>query len=251
MPASPDPVRLFIGSSSEWLPVAHNLQAVLEQRHICEVEVWDQGLFEPSRHPLESLLQIAERVDFAVLVASADDVTLSRGESSASVRDNVVLEYGLFTGALGRERTYLLATGDRGLKLPTDALGLTRLPYTTRTDGNLRAAVNDAALQIEQQVTRQGRHARRPLAAPGVDSARAALEKEIARLCDNARAQGWTVKDNETTLRLRPPRGPVHSLAKGRPAATRTELRRFARELRAAGLRVNHSVRRPVGESDL
>lgn len=157
VPAS-QPVRLFVGSSSEGREVAHNLQAVLEGRAGCEVEVWDQGVFEPSGYALDSLLDVAARSDFAVLVASPDDVTVSRGDSSASVRDNIVLEFGLFTGALGRQRTYLLATGPADLKLPTDVLGLTRLPYRPRTDGNLRAAVNDAALQI----ARQGPGARPP-----------------------------------------------------------------------------------------
>lgn len=159
VPAS-QPVRLFVGSSSEGREVAHNLQAVLEGRAVCEVEVWDQGVFEPSGYALDSLLDVAARSDFAVLVASPDDVTMSRGDSAASVRDNIVLEFGLFTGALGRQRTYLLATGPADLKLPTDVLGLTRLPYRPRTDGNVRAAVNDAALQIARQVQERGRRLR-------------------------------------------------------------------------------------------
>lgn len=250
MSASSPPIRLFIGSSSEGLSVAHHLQAVLEQRSVCEVECWDQDVFEPSRYALESLLQVAARVDFAVLVASPDDVTVSRGTQGASVRDNIVLEYGLFTGALGRERTYLLATGDRDLKLPTDTLGLTRLPYGPRSDGNLRAAVNDAALRIQQQVQRQGGRARAPISPGGVGARQAALEREVDLLCTNALSQGWTVKANSaTTLRLRSPRGKVLTLSKGQPDATRADLRRFAAELRAAGLRVNSSVRRPVEES--
>jgi len=62
------------------------------------------------------------------------------------VRDNVLLEFGLFIGALGRQRAYPLATSD--VKLPTDVLGLTRLPYRVRADNNPRAAVNEAVLQI-------------------------------------------------------------------------------------------------------
>ena len=66
------PVRLFVGSSSEGREVAHNLQAVLEGRAVCEVEVWDQGVFEPSGYALDSLLDVAARSDFAVLVASPE-----------------------------------------------------------------------------------------------------------------------------------------------------------------------------------
>jgi hypothetical protein len=239
------PVRLFLGSSAEGREVARNLEA--ELGGVCEVVRWDRDVFEPSGYALDSLVEVAAGVDFAVLVATPDDTTESRGEKTPSVRDNVVLEFGLFAGALGRRRTYLLATGE--LKLPTDVLGLTRLAY--RPQANARAAVNEAALQIEERVRSLGPLARREAAAPGADPQRSALETEISRLRANALAQGWTVKENETALRLSPPRGGVHTLPKGRPAKTREELRRFARELRAAGLRVNGSVRRPVEESDL
>ncbi len=55
--------------------------------------------------------------------------------------------------------------------------------------------------------------------------------------------------DTATTLRLLTPRGKSYTLPKSKPKATRVELRRFVKELRAAGLRVNHSIRRPVDES--
>lgn len=237
--------RLFLGSSSEGREVARNLQA--ELGGICEVVRWDQNVFEPSGYTLDSLLAVAANVDFAVLVATPDDTTVSRGAQTPSARDNIVLEFGLFSGALGRNRTYLLATGD--LKLPTDVLGLTRLPYRPQSDGNYRAAVNDAALQIEQRVRSLGPLVRdRETGSPRPPNA--ALDQELDILCANATAQGWTVKTNSaTTLRLRTPRGRNFTLAKGQPELTRVELRRFAAQLRAAGLRLNRSLRRPVGES--
>ncbi|MGV9860623.1 nucleotide-binding protein [Gordonia sp. NPDC003425] len=178
--------RLFIGSSAEGRVVAHNLQAVLEDRKVCEVEVWDQGVFEPGGYALDSLLEVAARSDYAVLVASPDDVTTSRDNTSASVRDNIILEFGLFLGVLGRSRTYLLATGD--VKLPTDTLGLTRLPYSDRADGNVGAAVNAAALQIAGQVDRQGPREGGGVTAINPDETRL-LELELALLCANAEAQ--------------------------------------------------------------
>lgn len=237
-------VRLFLGSSSEGHEVARNLQAELGDR--VEVVRWDQNVFEPGGYTLDSLIATAASVDFAVLVATPDDTTASRGTTTPSARDNIVLEFGLFAGALGRERTYLLATGE--LKLPTDTLGLTRLPY--RAQSSHRAAVNDAALRIEERARSLGPLVRGIL--PGSGPPRTALDWEIDIVCDNAVAQGWTVKTNSaTTLRLRSPRGRVLTLPKGRPEVTRANLRRFAAELRAAGLRVNSGVRRPVAESPL
>jgi hypothetical protein len=223
--------------------VARNLQAELGD--VCEVVRWDQNVFEPSGYTLDSLIAVAASVDFAVLVATPDDTTASRGQTAPSARDNVVLEFGLFAGALGRNRTYLLATGD--LKLPTDVLGLTCLRY--RPQANERAAVAEAALQVEERVRSLGALQRgRGQVSHG--SARAPLDEEVRVLCENAVAQGWTVKtNNTTTLRLRSPRGRSFTLAKGQPEVTRADLRRFAAQLRAAGLRVNSSVRRPVAES--
>jgi hypothetical protein len=237
------PARLFLGSSSEGREVARNLQAELGD--LVEVVRWDQSVFEPGGYTLDSLIATAANVDFAVLVATPDDTTMSRGEARPSARDNIVLEFGLFAGALGRERTYLLATGD--LKLPTDVLGLTRLPY--RPQSNPRAAVTAAALQVEERVRSLGRLPR-DTSANGTGPLRGALDRELGLLCANAVDQGWTVKkNNATTLRLQSPRGRLHTLPKSRPEATRADLRRFARELRAGGLRVNSSIRRPVQDS--
>lgn len=238
--------RLFLGSSSEGRDVARALQAELSGE-VVEVDRWDQSVFEPGGYTLDSLIAAADQVDFAVLVASPDDTSLVRGEPQATARDNVVLEFGLFAGKLGRARTYLLAIG--GVRIPTDVLGVTRLPYADRQDGNLRAGVSAAALQVEERVRSLGRLPRAAAPAPG-NSGRSPLEREIALLCDNAVAQGWSVKTNSaTTLRLISPRGRAVALAKARPDATRTDLRRFAAELRAAGMRVNSALRRPTDQS--
>jgi hypothetical protein len=216
---------------------------------VCEVQRWDQNVFEPSGYALDSLIAAAARVDFAVLVATPDDTTVSRGVVAPSARDNIALEFGLFAGALGRERTYLLATGD--LRLPTDVLGLTRLPFHAQAGGDVRAAVTDAALQIERQVRRLGPLVR-DRTANTTDTPGAALGRELDVLCSNATAQGWTIKTNSaSTLRLRAPNGRTFTLTKRQAELTRADLRRFVAELRAAGLplRVNSGVRRPAAES--
>lgn len=247
MPDQPPTVRVFLGSSAEGRDVARHLQAELGAT--CEVVRWDQSVFAPSGYALDSLLDVAATVDFAILIATPDDRTISRGETTASARDNIVLEFGIFAGALGRDRTYLLATGD--IKLPTDVLGLTRLTYRSQSNG--RAAVTEAALQIEQQILSLGHLSRQIALSGGPATALHSLpplEKELTIICSNAVSQGWTVKDNSvTTLRLCSPHGKVHTLSKSRPEITRLELRRFAAELRAAGVRVNNSVRRPVEQS--
>lgn len=235
--------RLFLGSSREGLDVAQNLQ--VELGDACEVERWDHDVFKPSGCTLPSLLSIAESVDFAVLVATPDDTVVSRGEEHPSARDNIVLEFGLFAGALGLDRTFLLATGE--LKLPTDVLGLTRLRYQRQS--SQRASVTAAALQVAERIRSLGLHDR-SVALGSVGPQHAGLARELNLLCDNAEAQGWTVRKNDTTtLRLRSPKGVTFTLSKTLPGPTREELRPFVARLRSAGLRVNTSLRRPPDES--
>lgn len=149
MTAPAQPVRVFIGSSAEGREIALNLQEQLERNSACEVDLWEH-VFELSGYALPSLLAAAAKADFAVLVATPDDTTISRGVAEESVRDNVILEFGLFAGVLGLDRTYLLSTGD-DVKLPSDVVGLTRLKYRKRVDGRIPAALTSAVLSLKDQ----------------------------------------------------------------------------------------------------
>lgn len=245
---SEPPVRLFIGSSSEGLDIARRLESDVSR--FCEPDRWDRDVFEPGGVAIDSLRAKAHEVDFAVLIATPDDQTSSRGDTEAAPRDNVVLEYGLFAGVLGRERVYLLGAGE--MKLPTDISGITRLPYRARSDNNIGAALNSAVLQIEDRVAKLGSASSRQTTLATVPRTSSPLDQEILLVCANAYSQGWVVKTNSpTTLRLRSPRGKTFTLTKTHSAATRESLRTFAAELKAAGLRVNRSVTRPVSESPL
>lgn len=241
--------RVFIGSSSEGKDVAIGLQLELEGLHTCEVDRWDQGLFEPSGYAIDSLVSAARRADFAVLIATPDDMTTKRSETKPTARDNVIFEFGLFTGILSRQRTFLLAT-DHLIDLPSDLLGLTRLSFRHRSDGNNQAEATAAAHQVQQQIAAHGVRARHQ----GIDArrGRSALDRELEMLCASAVAQGWSIKTNsDTTLRIRDRRGISHVLKKRMPAETRADLRTFAADLKADGLRVDGSIRRPIAQSPL
>ncbi|TXK84076.1 TIR domain-containing protein [Paenibacillus sp. N3.4] len=96
--------KLFIGSSAESIDVAEALQANLH--YSFDVTVWSQLLFPPSNTTLAPLIKQAKTSDFAVFVFQPDDLTLLRDLVVSTVRDNVILELGLFIGQLGLERTY-------------------------------------------------------------------------------------------------------------------------------------------------
>jgi hypothetical protein len=163
-----DRPRVFIGSSSERLEVARNLQVALEDAVTCEATIWNQNVFTPSEFALESLTKAARAADFAILIAAPDDLTESRGERGASPRDNVILELGLFIGILGVRRVLILCPEvESGVRLPSDLFGLTRLPeYRTRGDGNLLAALNRSVLAAKKVIEEHG-----PRSTPETDAA--------------------------------------------------------------------------------
>lgn len=147
--------RLFVGSSSEGLPVAEALQEALAD--VADVVLWNQGVFELNYSYLESLLKAIDDSDFAVLALSPDDVAMSRNELSDAPRDNVLFELGLFMGRLGRERSFFVFDKTANLKLPSDLLGISAATYRPNSMGNLRAALGPAATVIKQSVARLGR----------------------------------------------------------------------------------------------
>ena len=145
---------MFIGSSVEGLPTAKAVQVLLDRS--CEAEVWSQGTFGLSEGTLESLVLALGRFDFAVLVLTPHDLTVSRGTGRQVARDNVVFELGLFTGALGRDRTFMLFDRTRPPALPTDLAGITAATFEPHASGNLEAALGAACTRIEGVVGRLG-----------------------------------------------------------------------------------------------
>jgi predicted nucleotide-binding protein len=144
----PNRPRLFIGSSSEGLPVAQALQANLDT--VAEVTVWDQDLFQPSITVIETLVDAQGAFDFAAIVLTADDLVSKRGTTSPAPRDNLIFELGLFTGSLGRARTFLVLNRDEPIELPSDLDGVTSIKYGNRSDGSLLRATAPVATRIRQ-----------------------------------------------------------------------------------------------------
>ena len=139
--------RVFIGSSSEGLSVAYALQNDLEDA--ADITVWTQNVFHPTEYILESLLKQLFVADVGVFVFSADDLIRMRGADYASVRDNIIFEFGLFVGHLGRDNSIIVAPRNENLRLPSDLLGVQVLKFQSdRKDGNLDAALGPASNKI-------------------------------------------------------------------------------------------------------
>src|SRR3954452_21575774 len=131
--------RIFLGSSGEQAKLLKALARGLSE--VADVEPWTTT-FNPGRSTLDRLVELSREVDFAAFVFAQDDWTTTDPSQSgqASPRDNVVFEAGLFGGALGIRRTFILhATGS---KLPSDLLGLTAVRYDPETSPAEVRAIN-------------------------------------------------------------------------------------------------------------
>jgi len=144
--------RMFIGSSVEGLAVAESIQLGL--RHDIEVVIWTQGPFGLSEGSLESLVKAKDDFHYAVFVLTPDDLLTKRNKTSNSPRDNVLFELGLFMGALGRERTFMVQCKDDVLDLPTDLAGVTIASYSKHSDNNLDAALGPVCTLIKRAIQR-------------------------------------------------------------------------------------------------
>jgi Predicted nucleotide-binding protein containing TIR-like domain len=139
--------KVFIGSSSEGLEIAYALQSNLEDDG--EITVWTQDVFRPSEFVLESLLKQLDTADVGIFVFSPDDTVVIRGGEHPAVRDNVILEVGLYVGRLGRDRCFIVLPRGSNPRLPSDLLGVTILNFDgARADGRLEAALGPASSKI-------------------------------------------------------------------------------------------------------
>ncbi len=170
---------MFIGSSTEGKDIAETIQVVLEDE--VASTVWNQGVFELSGNTLEILVESLPEYDFATLVLTADDLVEKRDRAAKAPRDNVIFELGLFMGALGRRRTFVVHSRTDSPMLPTDLSGITLATYEPRS--NLDAALGPACTKIKRAIARAGARSRVSSALPalpGPDPALAALEKTVA-----------------------------------------------------------------------
>lgn len=242
--------RVFIGSSSEGRDIAERLAARLEMSGEIETKLWSQSVFGVGDYALDSLIAQASASDFAILVLSPDDSVESRATQSQAPRDNVVFELGLFVGALGRNRTYMVQPHGVDLKLPTDLAGITQARYhQTRSDGDLDSALLPATLQIRDRMkkvgTRQATESQN-VSVVAQSTATSDIERSLHLLEANLVPQGWQVRWNQprTTLRVLSPRGKRTTLKMTDASRMPQEFDRFIRELRGFGARVDSSLRR-------
>jgi len=132
---------VFIGSSVEQKELALEICTWLEEVG-CEARIWTDT-FDLGDQQLFKLMDVAQQVDGAVFVFGDDDEIWYRGDKITSPRDNVVLEFGLFSGVFGNfkdRRSVIVRSGNS--KIPSDLAGFTYDAYSTQkrktAESNLR-----------------------------------------------------------------------------------------------------------------
>ena len=120
--------RIFIGSSVEGLEIAKRLKSKLSSNF--DVDIWTDDLFGANHSALSSILKFVHAYDFGIFVATPDDQVINTSRDNIpfkSMRDNVLLEFGIFLGLLGRSSSFLVA--EKEVKLPSDMSGISCFTY--------------------------------------------------------------------------------------------------------------------------
>lgn len=130
--------RIFIGSSIESKEIASAIHDALQDDFECVL--WYENFFSLGKHYYTDLVQKIITFDYAIMIGGEDDLVkrLSNQNEKLSPRDNVYLEYGLFSGILSPGKVLLLL--HEKCTAASDLLGMSILQYKD-ADGAVTAAL--------------------------------------------------------------------------------------------------------------
>jgi hypothetical protein len=149
--------RIFIGSSKEGLSIATEIKNYFSSDYDCYL--WTDDIFRFNDNFLETLMKEASLFDFGFMVFTKDDYTTSRLNSFDTPRDNVIFEFGLFIGRIGRDRAFIIK--DEDVKIPSDLLGITLAEFKCSKDSSGKLLMDQDSLlktldklkvQIEEKI---------------------------------------------------------------------------------------------------
>ncbi len=124
-------MEIFIGSSSEAVEYMERIALMVEELKHTPL-MWNasgKDIFRPNTNTIDAIIDISKRVSAAIFVFNADDKVwnqrsaLDLANSTDAVRDNVLFEYGLFMGALGKTKVCFVCKGKP--RLASDLKGIT------------------------------------------------------------------------------------------------------------------------------
>ncbi|MEZ5337287.1 MAG: nucleotide-binding protein [bacterium] len=148
---------IFIGSSSEASRYAKQICHYINEHFGEGTALFWQDAFDEGMLTFESIEDALESCTGAIVLVHPDDKAIVRDKTVLLTRQNVILEWGLFVGRLGKRRAIIVEF--EGVTLPNDLLGLTtlRIPRTY----NASAIVENVANQFSEEYTLLPEHFRR------------------------------------------------------------------------------------------
>lgn len=138
---------IFIGSSTENYDIAEKIAMLLND--IAECKLWKEA-FDYGKSSYDSLITQISFHDYAILIAGANDILISRHQVFDSPRDNVLFEFGLFIGGLGKSRVFYLV--QEGTKIPTDLSGITLPFFPAKTDAGFDLQIEACVAKIKKHI---------------------------------------------------------------------------------------------------
>lgn len=139
--------RVFIGCSKEGLNIAKLVQLHLKDN--VNSIIWHQGVFGLSHGTLETLTENCRKFYYAIFILTPDDIVIKGNNKKLAARDNVMFELGLFTGAIGRDKTFIVC--NRNVELPTDLAGVVVAYFSDDAD-DLVASLGPTCTKLELQM---------------------------------------------------------------------------------------------------
>lgn len=148
--------NIFIGCSTNSLPIARAIQDELSTYGLYRPVIWNQGVIEPGRFTIPALIAAVSKSDYSIFVFAGDDQIIDKKSRKKTYvpRDNVVYESGLAAGLLGLENCFIFK--EKSAKLPTDFRGLTVINYAIpKGTDNIRSELAPAIHSFHEAVNRR------------------------------------------------------------------------------------------------
>ncbi len=182
--------QIFIGSSAEGLRYVDQISSYLES--VGDIVKWTTA-FTQNKSALDSLVKKTKLSEFAILVATCDDLILKRDKIKSTPRDNIVFEFGLFMGATGINRAFLMV--EEGAELPSDLEGIIVARFSN--DGSKYNSLEKKCAEIMEHIRKEQETSQLGL-LPSTALALGYYHSFIKGVCEQIRDTDAISVDNQT-----------------------------------------------------
>ena len=111
-------------------------------------KIWNSPeLFPPGSYTYHNLIKISETFEASIFVFSEDDEIFYREKSVQQPRDNVLIEYGLFSGNMGMSKAIICIDGN-----PKQSTNLKGITYINVSEYNRKNAKNQLELWARELI---------------------------------------------------------------------------------------------------